>query len=153
MTDAPLLGISLAREAGLLLAWDDASHVYLLDGAGDRRYESRAPDRIVSAAVSDDGSLDSSLPSFSDGSVATSFSNSASGMSGSVFLPSAPIAGAAAPSTVTGACFAGAFFAGAFLADFWAGALAGALAVAVFLVVDVAATVNLVALGDELEDT
>ena len=57
LTDSPLLGFALAREAGLLLAWDDASHVYLLDATGDRRYESRAPDRIVSAAISDDGNL------------------------------------------------------------------------------------------------
>ena len=57
VTDAPLLGLSYAREAGVLLAWDDASHVYLLDGLGDRRYESRAPEKILSAEVSDDGSL------------------------------------------------------------------------------------------------
>jgi len=57
LTDAPLLGMALARESGLVLAWDDASHVYLLDASGDRRYETRAPDRIVSAAISDDGNL------------------------------------------------------------------------------------------------
>ncbi|MDB5352967.1 MAG: hypothetical protein JWN86_4214 [Planctomycetota bacterium] len=57
MSDAPLLGLSYAREAGLMLAWDDASHVYLLDGSGDRRYESRAPEKIISAAMSDDGTL------------------------------------------------------------------------------------------------
>lgn len=57
LTDAPLLGLSHAREAGLLLAWDDGSHVYLIDGGGDRRYESRAPEKIVSAAISDDGTL------------------------------------------------------------------------------------------------
>ena len=57
LSDAPLLGLSYAREAGLLLAWDDASKVYLLDADGDRRYESRAPERILSAAISDDGSL------------------------------------------------------------------------------------------------
>lgn len=57
VTDAPLLGLSYAREGGLLLAWDDASHIYLLDGGGDRRYESRSPEKVVSAAISDDGSL------------------------------------------------------------------------------------------------
>ena len=57
LTDAPLLGLSHAREAGLLLAWDDGAHVYLVDGGGDRRYESRAPEKIVSAAISDDGTL------------------------------------------------------------------------------------------------
>src|SRR4051812_14111975 len=57
LTDSPLLGLSYAREAGLILAWDDASHVYLLDGVGDRRYESRAPEKIVSASISDDGTL------------------------------------------------------------------------------------------------
>lgn len=57
LTDAPLLGLSFAREAGLLLAWDDASHVYLLDASGDRLYESRAPERIFAASISDDGTL------------------------------------------------------------------------------------------------
>ncbi len=57
VTDSPLLGLSFAREGGLLLAWDDASHLYLIDSDGDRRYESRAPERILSAAISDDGSL------------------------------------------------------------------------------------------------
>ncbi len=57
MTDAPLLGLALAREAGLLLAWDEGGHLYLIGPDGERRLTSRAPDKIVSAAISDDGSL------------------------------------------------------------------------------------------------
>lgn len=57
VTDAPILGIALARETGLLLAWDEGRNVYLIDEHGDRRMSERAPAPIVSASISDDGSL------------------------------------------------------------------------------------------------
>lgn len=57
VTDAPLLGLSLARETGILLAWDEGRNVYLIDEHGERRMAERAPSPIVSAAISDDGSL------------------------------------------------------------------------------------------------
>ncbi len=57
VTDAPVQGLSLARETGILLAWDEGRNVYLIDEQGDRRMAERAPAPIVSAAISDDGSL------------------------------------------------------------------------------------------------
>ncbi|HEV3167655.1 MAG TPA: hypothetical protein VGZ22_26860 [Isosphaeraceae bacterium] len=57
LTDAPLLGFSLAREAGLIFAWDEAGQLYLLDTNGERRSASRAPDQILAGAISDNGML------------------------------------------------------------------------------------------------
>ncbi len=57
VTEAPLLGLSLARESGMLLAWDDAGHFYLIDAEGERVAESRVQEPIRSAAISDDGTL------------------------------------------------------------------------------------------------
>lgn len=57
VTDAPLRGLSMAREAGTVLAWDEGDHLYLLGPDGGRRVVSRAPGKIVSGAISDDGSL------------------------------------------------------------------------------------------------
>jgi hypothetical protein len=57
VTDAPLRGLTLAREAGTVLAWDAGDLLYLLDARGSRLETSRAPGRIVSGAASDDGSL------------------------------------------------------------------------------------------------
>jgi hypothetical protein len=57
LTDAPLLGCSLAREANVLLAWDDARGLYLFDRFGDRRASTRTPAPIGAARISDDGTL------------------------------------------------------------------------------------------------
>ncbi len=57
VTDAPLAGLSLAREAGSLLAWDEGRNLYLLGADGTRFLAERAPAPIVSAAISDDGTL------------------------------------------------------------------------------------------------
>ena len=57
LTDAPLAGLALAREAGSLLAWDEARNVYLIDGEGIRKAAERAPAPILSADFSDDGGL------------------------------------------------------------------------------------------------
>jgi hypothetical protein len=57
LTDAPLQGLALAREAGLILAWDEAAQLYLLDTNGERRSASRAPDRILAGCISDNGTL------------------------------------------------------------------------------------------------
>lgn len=57
LTEAPLQGMALAREAGLILAWDDADQLYLLDAQGERRSMSRAPDRILAGTISDSGTL------------------------------------------------------------------------------------------------
>jgi hypothetical protein len=57
LTDAPLKGLSLAREAGVILAWDERDQLYLLDLEGRHRAVSRAAERIVAGAISDDGSL------------------------------------------------------------------------------------------------
>lgn len=57
VTDAPLMGISLAREAGYVLAWDEGENLVLLDVQGQQLLSSRSPARVTSAAVSDDGSL------------------------------------------------------------------------------------------------
>jgi hypothetical protein len=57
LTDAPLRGLCLAREAGILLAWDDADQLYLISALGERLAVSRAPEKIITAAASDRGSL------------------------------------------------------------------------------------------------
>ena len=57
LTDAPLRGLGLAREAGTILVWDEADGIYLLDTGGRHRSVSRAPSRVIAGAISDDGSL------------------------------------------------------------------------------------------------
>jgi hypothetical protein len=57
LTDAPLKGLALAREAGAILAWDEGDHLYVLDLRGQHRSVSRAPSRVVAGTISDDGSL------------------------------------------------------------------------------------------------
>jgi hypothetical protein len=57
LTDAPLKGLGLAREAGTILAWDEANQLYLLDLRGQHRCVSRAPDRVLAGAISDDGKV------------------------------------------------------------------------------------------------
>jgi len=57
VTDAPLRGLSMAREAMRVLAWDDNGQIYLLDAAGQFLSVSKAPGPIASGGISDDGSL------------------------------------------------------------------------------------------------
>ena len=57
VTDSPLKGLSFAREAGTILAWDDGNQLYLLNLKGESLSFSRVPNRINSATISDDGSL------------------------------------------------------------------------------------------------
>ena len=57
VTDSPLKGMALAREAGTILAWDDGNQLYLFDTRGDSLSYSRVPNRILSGAISDEGSL------------------------------------------------------------------------------------------------
>ncbi len=57
VTDAPLKGIGLAREAGRVLTWDEGDSVALYDLDGERLATARAPGKIVAGVISDDGSL------------------------------------------------------------------------------------------------
>jgi len=57
VTDSPLKGIALAREAGTILAWDEGNQLYLLNVEGESLSFSRVPYRINHAAISDEGSL------------------------------------------------------------------------------------------------
>ncbi len=57
LTDAPLKGIALAREAGAVFAWDEGDQLYRINGRGEFDSVARAPGRIIGAAMSDDGSL------------------------------------------------------------------------------------------------
>ena len=57
VTDAPLKALSFAREAIRLLACDEGGQLYLIDGQGQFLSVERAPGPVVSAAISDDGSL------------------------------------------------------------------------------------------------
>ena len=56
LTDAPLLGLGLAREAGTILVWDEADGLYLLD-TRDAIAPSRGPGPVIADAISDDGTL------------------------------------------------------------------------------------------------
>ena len=55
-TEAPLKGIGLAREAGLILAWDESRRLYLYDLTGEIRQALKAPGKVVAGVISDDGS-------------------------------------------------------------------------------------------------
>jgi hypothetical protein len=55
LTDAPLSGLALAREAGRILVWDDAHNILVLDVAGNRLISTRAPVPLHLATISDDG--------------------------------------------------------------------------------------------------
>ncbi len=57
VTDAPLKGLALAREAGSTFAWDEADQLYRVDARGQFQSVARAPGKIQAAAVSDDGSV------------------------------------------------------------------------------------------------
>jgi hypothetical protein len=57
VTDSPLKGLGLAREAGTILAWDEGNQLYLLSIEGETLSTTRVPNRIVHAAISDEGSL------------------------------------------------------------------------------------------------
>jgi hypothetical protein len=56
LTEGPLKGLGLAREAGAILAWDDADQLYLIDLRGEFRSVARAPGKVIGAVCSDDGS-------------------------------------------------------------------------------------------------
>ncbi|WP_435022211.1 hypothetical protein TA3x_002795 [Tundrisphaera sp. TA3] len=57
VTDAPLKGLGLAREAGCVLAWDEADQLYRIDGRGQFQSVARAPGKVSQVAISDDGTL------------------------------------------------------------------------------------------------
>ncbi len=57
VTDSPLKGMALAREAGTILAWDEGNQLYLFDVKGDSLSYSRLPSRILAGAISDSGGL------------------------------------------------------------------------------------------------
>ena len=57
MTDSPLKGMALAREAGAILAWDEGNQLYLFDIKGESLSNSRVPTPILAGAISDDGGL------------------------------------------------------------------------------------------------
>ncbi len=57
VTDSPLKGLVLAREAGTILAWDEGNQLYLLDLQGESLSSSRVPNKILAGAISDEGSL------------------------------------------------------------------------------------------------
>ncbi len=56
VTEAPLKGLGLAREAGTIFAWDEADRIYQIDLKGEYLSVSRAPGKVSAAVVSDDGS-------------------------------------------------------------------------------------------------
>ncbi|WZO99517.1 hypothetical protein EP7_001124 [Isosphaeraceae bacterium EP7] len=57
VTDLPLKGLSLAREAGRLLAWDEGGQVSIYGVDGELQATTRMPETIIAGAISDDGSL------------------------------------------------------------------------------------------------
>jgi hypothetical protein len=52
----PPRGMVLAREKGWILAWDNQDWLYLLNHAGERQAQMRAPAKLVAASCADDGS-------------------------------------------------------------------------------------------------
>jgi hypothetical protein len=57
VTDSPLKGLSFAREAGRVLGWDEGNQLYLLNLRGETLSTTRVPDRILTGAISDEGSV------------------------------------------------------------------------------------------------
>ncbi|MGO9916854.1 MAG: hypothetical protein ACLQIB_19415 [Isosphaeraceae bacterium] len=57
VTDSPLKGLTLAREAGTILVWDEGNQLYLFDRDGESHSISRVPNKIQAGTISDDGSL------------------------------------------------------------------------------------------------
>jgi hypothetical protein len=57
LTDSPLKGLAMAREAATILAWDEGDQIYLFDTHGEHRSISRAPGKVLAATISDCGSL------------------------------------------------------------------------------------------------
>jgi hypothetical protein len=57
LTDSPLKGLCLAREAGTILAWDEGGRVYLFDVSGRQRAEGRTAGKVLAGTISDDGSM------------------------------------------------------------------------------------------------
>ncbi len=57
VTDSPLKGLCLAREAGMVLVWDEGNKLYLFDRDGETHSVSRVPEKIQAGTISDDGSL------------------------------------------------------------------------------------------------
>ncbi len=57
LTDSPLKGLALAREAGLVLTWDAGDVVSLHDASACLLHTRRVPGRIMAASISDDGTL------------------------------------------------------------------------------------------------
>ena len=51
VTDSPLKGLALAREAGTILAWDEGNQLYLLNVQGESLSYSRVPHRILAGAI------------------------------------------------------------------------------------------------------
>ncbi len=46
VTDSPLKGFAMAREAGTILAWDEGNQLYLFSVQGESLSYSRVPNRI-----------------------------------------------------------------------------------------------------------
>src|SRR4051794_36690092 len=61
LTDSPLSGLALAREAALILAWDEGNRLYLIDLRGERQETLRVEGKIAAASISDDGQLVAAL--------------------------------------------------------------------------------------------
>jgi hypothetical protein len=57
VTDSPLKGLSFAREASTILAWDEGNQLYLLSAHGESLSNSRVPHKIDAGTISDEGSL------------------------------------------------------------------------------------------------
>jgi hypothetical protein len=57
VTDSPLKGLSFAREAGTILAWDEGNQLYLINVRGETLSTTRVPRQILTGAISDEGSL------------------------------------------------------------------------------------------------
>ncbi|MDQ2622426.1 MAG: hypothetical protein M3Y45_05230, partial [Actinomycetota bacterium] len=56
ITESPLKGLALAKEAGWILAWDEGNRLTLLDANGETISTTRSSSRIIAATISDDGS-------------------------------------------------------------------------------------------------
>lgn len=57
LTDSPLKGLAMAREAATIMSWDEGGQIVLLDSNGQHRSVSQATGRVQAGTISDDGSL------------------------------------------------------------------------------------------------
>ena len=84
---APARGLTLAREKGWILAWDETHWLYLLNQNGERQAQIRAPGALVAACCSVTAGEDVDAAGEVAGEVAPDAVPDAAGLAGALPVP------------------------------------------------------------------